>query len=32
MNSTAFEAILDVGIGMIFMWLVLSIATMSIQE
>jgi len=32
MNSTAFEAILDVAIGMIFMWLVLSIATMSVQE
>jgi len=32
MNSTALEAILDVAIGMIFMWLVLSIATMSIQE
>ena len=32
MNSTAFEAILDVAIGMIFMWLILSIATMSIQE
>ncbi len=32
MNSTALEAILDVAIGMIFMWLILSIATMSIQE
>ena len=32
MNSTALEAILEVAIGMIFMWLVLSIATMSIQE
>ena len=32
MNSTALEAILDVAIGMIFMWLVLSIATMSVQE
>lgn len=32
MNSTALEAILDVFLGMVFMWLVLSIATMSIQE
>ncbi len=32
MNSTALEAILDVVIGMIFMWLILSIATMSVQE
>ena len=32
MNSTALEAILDVFIGMVFMWLILSIATMSIQE
>jgi len=32
MNSTALEAILDVAIGAIFMWLILSIATMSIQE
>jgi len=32
MNSTALEAILDVAIGMIFMWLILSIATMSVQE
>ena len=32
MNSTALEAILDVAIGMIFMWLILSVATMSIQE
>jgi len=32
MNSTALEAILEVAIGMIFMWLVLSIATMSVQE
>lgn len=32
MNSTALEAILDVIIGMVFMWLILSIATMSIQE
>ncbi|MDK1117403.1 MAG: hypothetical protein QGM50_01300 [Anaerolineae bacterium] len=32
MGSTALEAILDVVIGMIFMWLILSIATMSIQE
>ncbi len=32
MNSTALEAILEVVIGMIFMWLVLSIATMSVQE
>ena len=32
MNSTALEAILEVAIGMIFMWLILSIATMSVQE
>lgn len=32
MNSSALEAILDVAIGMIFMWLILSVATMSIQE
>jgi len=32
MNSTALEAILDVVIGMIFMWLILSIATMTVQE
>ena len=32
MNSTALEAILDVAIGLIFMWLILSIATMSVQE
>ena len=32
MNSTALEAILDVAIGMIFVWLILSVATMSIQE
>ena len=32
MNSTALEAILEVAIGMIFMWLVLSIATMTVQE
>ena len=32
MDSTALEAILDVAIGMVFMWLILSIATMSIQE
>ena len=32
MNSTALEAILDVAIGLVFMWLILSIATMSIQE
>jgi hypothetical protein len=32
MNSTALEAILDVAIGMIFMWLILSVATMSVQE
>jgi hypothetical protein len=32
MNSTALEALLDVAIGLIFMWLILSIATMSIQE
>ena len=32
MDSTALEAILDVAIGLIFMWLILSIATMSIQE
>jgi hypothetical protein len=32
MNSSALEAILDVAIGMIFMWLILSIATMSFQE
>jgi hypothetical protein len=32
MNSIALEAIIEVAIGMIFMWLVLSIATMSIQE
>jgi hypothetical protein len=32
MNNTALEAILDVFIGMVFMWLILSIATMSIQE
>ena len=32
MNNTALEAILDVAIGMVFMWLVLSVATMSIQE
>lgn len=31
-NSTALEAIFEVAIGLIFMWLVLSIATMSIQE
>jgi hypothetical protein len=32
MNSTALEAILDVAIGMVFVWLILSVATMSIQE
>ncbi|MGB7875608.1 MAG: hypothetical protein WBL25_14590, partial [Anaerolineales bacterium] len=32
MNSSALEAILDVAIGMIFMWLILSVAIMSIQE
>ena len=32
MNSSALEAILDVAIGMIFLWLILSVATMSIQE
>ena len=32
MNSSALEAILDVAIGMIFMWLILSVTTMSIQE
>jgi len=32
MNSSALEAILDVAIGMVFMWLILSVATMSIQE
>ena len=32
MDSTALEAILDVTLGMVFMWLILSIATMSIQE
>jgi hypothetical protein len=32
MNNTALEAILDVAIGMVFMWLVLSVATMSVQE
>src|SRR5574342_380419 len=32
MNSNALEAILEVAIGMIFMWLILSIATMSVQE
>lgn len=32
MNSTALEAILDVFIGLVFMWLILSIATMTIQE
>jgi hypothetical protein len=32
MDSTALEAILDVAIGMIFMWLILSVATMSVQE
>lgn len=32
MNSTALEAILDVVIGMIFMWLIISVATMSVQE
>jgi len=32
MNSTALEAILEVAIGMVFMWLVLSIATMTVQE
>ena len=32
MNSTALEAILDVAIGMVFMWLILSVATMSLQE
>lgn len=32
MDSTALEAILEVTIGMIFMWLILSVATMTIQE
>ena len=32
MNSNALEAILEVAIGMIFMWLILSVATMSLQE
>ena len=32
MNNSALEAILDVLIGMVFMWLILSVATMSIQE
>ncbi len=32
MNGSALEAILDVAIGMVFMWLILSVATMSIQE
>jgi len=32
MNSSALEAILDVAIGMLFLWLILSVATMSIQE
>jgi len=32
MDSTALEAILEVSIGMIFMWLILSVATMTIQE
>lgn len=32
MNSSALEAILDVAIGTVFMWLILSVATMSIQE
>jgi len=32
MNNTAFEAIIDVAIGMIFMWLIISVATMAVQE
>ena len=32
MNGSALEAILQVVIGMIFMWLILSVATMSLQE
>lgn len=32
MNSTALESIIEVAIGMVFMWLVLSIATMTVQE
>ena len=32
MDSTALEALLEVTIGMVFMWLILSVATMTIQE
>ena len=32
MNSTALEAIIEIAIGMVFIWLILSVATMSIQE
>lgn len=32
MDSSALEAIVDVALGMVFMWLILSVATMSIQE
>ena len=32
MNGNALEAILNVVIGMVFMWLIISVATMSLQE